>query len=808
MGTLEHFFEDTRFALRSLRKRPSFTLVAILSLAVALGANTAVFSFARAIVLDTLPAPGADRFVILRQHNEMFHMENCCFTHRFFDELRRQDVGFEDVLAVHASPVNLTDQDQTEKLTAEMVSGNYFRMLGVRPLAGRLIDESDDASAGSHVCVISYRLWQERFAGRDVIGRRVLIDTTPFQIVGVTPRGFTGAALHEPHQLEIPASVGAALIGMKGESTFWLELIARLKPGVTMEQATARLNAVGIAIEKQDSMWTHSPRDTFRLIDGSQGIDSRKEQFGRPVLLLFALTLVVLVVACANLTALLLVRSVERSTEAAVRLALGGSRGALLRAFLAESMILAIAGGIAGAALARLLTEALLSMLGWQGEGLARNVQPDGAVFAFGAMITLAAGFMFGWLPAWRAARSDPMNAIRARTGAPSRTIASRLLIAAQMALSFALLFVAGLFIRTLHNLRSIDVGFRPENVALLRIDLSRTTHANNPAPFFDELLRRARELPDTRAASLSTVSVLSGGMMAMGIRIPGFTPANGLMPTSYVTVVSSGYFRTLGIPLIAGRDLTGDDRSHSVAIVNQQFAREFFQGGGLGKSFEFYDGRAVRIVGIAGNAHFRQLREQPEPVMYLPMSGAKDSVPFESTFLQVRAAGDNATMLARLRALVAGIDPRVPVDQATTMEMQIDQALSRERLLAFLSTLTGAIAVLLAAIGLYGVMSFAVAQRRREIGIRMAIGATRQNILAQFLSDSVWMVAAGAALGLPLALASGKAAASLLYGLQAQDAATGLGAAIVLGMIALAAALIPAWRAARVDPAIALRWE
>jgi putative ABC transport system permease protein len=567
---------------------------------------------------------------------------------------------------------------------------------------------------------------------------------------------------------------------------------------------------VGFAIEKLDgSNKTFSPpRDTFSLVDGSQGIESKKEQFGRPVLFLFALTMLVLLVACANLAALLLVRSAERSAEAGVRLALGGSRAALMRAFLAESMTLAIAGGVAGWALARLLTDALLRMLGSQGEGLARKVQPDDTLFAFCATITLVAGFLFGLLPAWRATQSDPMNAIRARAGAPSRTIASRLLIAAQIAFSFALLFVSGLFVRTLHNLRAIDVGFRPENVALLRIDLSRTSHAKSPAPFFEELLRRARELPDTRAASLSTVSLLSGGMMAMGIRIPGYTPPNGVMPTSYFTAVSSGYFRTLGIPLIAGRDLTEDDRTRGVAIVNQQFAREFFQGDALGKSFEFFDGRGVRVVGIAANAHFRRLREEPQPVMYFPMSDGVRDTPFATAFLQVRAAGDDAAKLAQLRALVAEIDPRVPIDQVTTMEMQIDEALARERLLAFLSTSTGATAMLLAAIGLYGVMSFAVQQRRREIGIRMAVGATRQNILAQFLTDTVGMVAVGAALGIPLALTCGKAATSLLYGLQAQDASTGLGAASVLGLIALGAALIPAWRAAHVDPTVALRWE
>jgi len=806
MGIFERILEDLRYSLRSLRRRPSFTLVAIVSLAVALGANTAVFSFARAIVIKTLPVPGADRLVILRQHNEMFHMENCCFTRRFFEELRKQDVGFEELLAVDAADINLTDQDETEKVKAEMVSGNYFRILGVRPLLGRLIEEADDASAGSRVCVIGYRLWQERFGGNDVIGRRVLINTTPFQIIGVTAREFAGAALHETHEIEIPESAGAAILGMDGETTFWLHLIARLKPGVTVPQATARLNAAGLTIQKQQARAANiSALDTFRLADGSQGIDSKKEQFGKPVLLLFGLVGVVLVAACTNLVALLLVRAVERTAEAGVRRALGGSRAALLRPFLVESMVLAIAGGLAGWILARVLTKVLLRMLGTQGEGLARQVQPDSGMFAFCAGVTLAAGIIFGLWPAWRAAQADPLDAMRGKSAPRGRFAASRILVAVQIALSLALLFGAGLFVRTLHNLRSIDVGFHPESVSLLRLDLSRTTHARNAVPFFDDLLHRARELPRTRAASLSTVSVLSGSIMAMGLRIPAYTPPNGMLPTSYFTAVSSGYFRTLGIPLLDGRDFTDDDRKTGAVIVNQQFGRQFFQGDALGKAFQFPDGRAARIVGIAADAHFRRLREEPQPIMYVPMI-----VPAfrDSAYLQVRTTGNESAMAGRLRELVRDMDPRVPVDETTTMEIQIDQALSRERLLAFLSTLTGAIAVLLAAIGLYGVMSFSVLQRTREIGIRIAIGAPRRSILTQFLLESTRMVLAGAALGIPLALACGRAAASLLYGLQPEDAATAIAAAAVLGVIALAAALIPAWRASRVDPTIALRWE
>jgi predicted permease len=807
---IEQLLRDLRFATRALRKSPSFSLVAIASLAIALGANTTVFSFVRAIVLKTLSVKNADRLVILRQRNEMFHMDNCCFTYRFFQELRKQDTGFEEILALNDAEIILTDQEQTEKLTAEIVSGNYFAMLGVHPAMGRLIEESDDQSEGSQVCVISYRLWQERFGGRtDAIGRRVLINNAPFQIIGVSERGFDGAALHQPRDLQIPAAAAKPVMGEINDSTTWAEIIARLKPGVAVEQASARLNVVGLAIENEFGPHL-SGNSPFFMIDGSQGVASGKEQFGKPVLLLLGLVGVVLIIACANLTALLLVRSVERTTEAGVRLALGGSRLALIRHFLAESIVLAIAGGIAAWGLAQLLTHALLKMLGPGADGLQPHVRPDGPIFAFSTALSLAAGFMFGLLPAWRASRCDPLRAIRGIENPAGRSIAARVLIAAQIALSLALLFGAGLFVRTLHNLRSIDVGFRPENLALLHLDLSHTAYGSSGSEqFFEDLLHRARELPETRAASLSTISILSGSMQSVIVRIPGYVSPNRMTPVTYFTTISSGYFRTLGEPLIAGRDFTPDDRAtgtaEGVAIVNQQFAKQFFAGGALDKAFKYGSGRSVRIVGIAGNAHFRWLREDPQPVMYLPVT--QWTYP-QHAYLQVRASAGATAALERLRGLVREMDERVPIDSIATMEMQIDQALARERLLAFLSTLTGGIAVALAAIGLYGVMSFTVARRTREIGIRMAVGAPRAAILNQFLSESAWILLGGIALGIPLALGCGRMAAALLYGLTPQDQLTAAVATAILAMIATAAAIIPAWRAARMDPMSALRWE
>jgi len=522
------------------------------------------------------------------------------------------------------------------------------------------------------------------------------------------------------------------------------------------------------------------------------------------------LVAVVLLVACTNLTALLLVRSVERTREAGVRMALGASRAALFRQFLVESLLLAAVAGVAGWMFSQQLIKILLGLLGSDSEGLATHLRPDATVFGFSAAITLAAGILFGLLPAWRASHADPLGAIQGvavvRPG--KRSVASRLLIVGQIALSLALLFAAGLFARTLHNLRSIDLGFRPENVALLHIDLGGTPYANNGAPqYFDELLRRAQGLPQTRAASLATISILSGSMGSMMLQIPGYVSPNKLPPTTYVASISGGYFRTLGLPLLSGRDFTSTDAGtgEGVAIVNEQFARQFFGGDALGKTFSFGRGRKLRVIGIAGTAKYRWIRENANPVLYVPVTQGKFP---KSLFLQVRTSGEPVAAMERLSALVKQMDPRVPVTRMTTMEVQIDHALSRERLLAFLSTLLGGLAVALATIGLYGVLSFSVARRTREIGIRMAVGAPRKRILALFLGESAWMVCGGIALGIPLALSCGRLAASLLYGLQPQDAGTVAISTVLLALVAFAAALIPAWRAARLNAIAALRYE
>jgi len=798
-SSLGDFARHLRQSIRSLARRPAFASVAVLSLAAGIGANTAVFSLARGIVFKTLPAPGADRMLLIRQHNLSFHLDNCCFGYAFFQELRKTDPDFDGMLAVKPQEIELSESGENEKVNAEIVSGNYFRVLDVRPVLGRLLDESEEASG--RVCVISYDLWQERFGGRsDVIGQQVMLGTEAFQIAGVTQRGFHGAALHSHADLQMPAWMADKLMGGRGSG--WAMILARLKPGVRPEQAEARLNALGKEVQRSTGT-RMGEKDDFFLLDGSQGIGSKKEQYGKPVLMLFLLVAVVLLVACCNLAALLLVRSVERSREAGMRLAIGASRGALVRQFLLESLLLAAVGGAAGWALARAMNRILLSLLDTASAGLAQEAQLDGNVFAFCAGLTLMAGLLFGALPAWRASRVDPLTAIRGAATGGARSILASALIAAQISLSLALLFGAGLFTQTLRHLHAIDLGFDPENLLSVQVE-----HHNNPqtaSAFYQELLQRVRSMDGVRAASLGRTP-LAPNFGAVTVHIPGYAlPAGHAYATANITAVSDGYFRTLGAPLLAGRDFNSDDRDDSPevpVIVNREFAREFFGGDAVGHTFTYGAGVKARVIGVTETTKYRSLREDPSPAMYRPMA------PHYSSTLQVRIAGDSAAAIERVRSLVRSIDSSASLDTVATMEMQIDEGLARERMLAFLSTLLGGISVALAAIGLYGVLAFSVSRRTREIGIRMAVGADRAGIVGMVLRESVWIVAAGVAAGIPLAFGCGRFASALLYGLNAQDARTAVVATLLLAAAALIASLLPAWRAARVDPMTALRSE
>ncbi|MBN9661831.1 MAG: ABC transporter permease [Acidobacteria bacterium] len=808
---LEQLAADVRLAVRTSRKSPSFTLLALGSLSLGLAANTAIFSFVNAIVLKTLPVRDASRLVLLRQNNEMFHMENCCFSYRFFQGIRKQDTGFEDFLGVANIERDVVDGDRRTAVSAELVSGNYFAMLGLRPAMGRLLDEPDDqVEKGARVCVISDRLWRTFFNGAtDVVGRKLVLDKEPFQIVGVTPPGFQGATLHGRVDLQIPSAWAESYYGSRRDQFGWLQLLGRLKPGVSMQAAGLQLNPVGMRLQREIG-YKIDDKDVFLLRDGSQGTGSTKEKLGQPVLLLLSIVGLVLVMACANLAALWLVRSIERAREAAIRVALGATRWAVIRQFLVQSLLLSLVSGAVGWWLAQFFIAALLGLMGPQKESLTQHVQPDPVVLGFFAIVTLGSGLLFGLLPGLRAWRTDPMPLVQSGSlfAAGQRALGYRYLISAQIAVSVALIFTAGLLAQTLHNLRAIDLGFQPQHVVLAYVDFERLNYVEaGAAQAMQSLLSRARALPGAQAASAASINILTGSMASFVLRIPGYVPPKGTPPVAYYASVSPGYFRTMGIPLRQGRDFTMEDRTagESPAIVNEQFAKRFLGGDGVGKPLAYGGGRKVRVIGVVGTTKYRSMKEDPEPIIYLPATG--DSM-LGSAWIQVRSTEQPELVESQLRALIRSADARLPVEQLTTMEAQIDEALAAERLLALLSTALGLLAVGLAAIGLYGVLSYSTARRTREIGIRVAIGADRGSILGMILGESAWMVIAGLLAGLPLALFSGRLIQSQLYGLKPADLTTTVGAGLFLTLISTGAALLPAWRATRVDPASCLRYE
>ncbi len=825
-------FRDLRFALRLLRNNPGYASVAVLTLALGIGPNSAVFSAFDQIFLRLLPVDDPRQLVILEIEGPpapgvaMSDNQQTVFSHPQYLDWKARSGVFQGVIARTSMRALLADGDEGERVAGELISGNFFEVLGVRPALGRLFTSEDDRLEGGHPqVVLSHQFWTRRYAGSDVIDRRIRVNGHPVTIVGVTGPEFRGLLSGGAPDLYMTLAMrkqmipGLYRIPLPERMVRHLNLLARLRPGASRVQAEEAMRLVFQSIiEEELAQFANRIRDPeeFRerrmlLIPALQGIHTLRERVEEPLISVVALVGLVLLIACVNLAGLLMARGLARSRELAVRTAVGASRLQILRQSLLESSIVAVAGGLAGL----LIAFWTLRLLGsWLGEG-ALALELDGRVVAFNFALAAATCPLFGLLPALQASRSSVLPLLKVQTaGGESRTATNlrKGAVVLQVALSLALLVAAGLFARTLHNLKRFDPGFRTEHLLTFSIDPALNGYDSQRGhALYDELQRSLRALPGVRDAAATQLPLLGNQQMASSLSVEGYEAADRENISTRRNVVSPRFFATLGIPVLLGREFREGDRSGApqVAIVNQAFVDRYFEGRNpLGRRLSFAGGSGVEdlpmeIIGVVKNQKSSSLREETRPFAYTPYSQENSLAPMTFYLLGAR---EEAVLGPQVRRTVRDLDPDLPVYGMETMATVRDSRVELERSVALLASAFAAIATLLTAVGLYGLIAYSVTRRRTEMGVRMALGARRREVLTLVLRDAAFYLLAGLVLGLPLALGLGSYLQSQLFGLEAHDPVSVAAAAAVLGTAVLVAALAPALRAAFLDPAQALR--
>ncbi len=846
-------WSDLRFALRQLRKSPVFATVAILSLALGIGANTAVFSVMNAVMLEKLPVRNPDELVLFNwlaeenvgppsssgwQQREpgSKRMTSTSFSFPTFEAFQKQPGDLAEVFAFAPMGSINVAVDGAAELTsgAQLVSGTYHTGLGVTAAAGRLLTLDDDVPSSNPVAVISYRYWQRRFGGEaSTIGKAITVNNVPVTIVGVTAPSFNGAMqVGEVVDITLPLAHEKALArspwdARKGDN-WWLRIMGRLRPGATREQARAQLEGVFHASARDFIRMStlpgapavdpaKIPLPLLRAVPGAQGLYEARQNYEKSLRLLMGLVGLVLLVACANVANLLLARGAARRREIAVRLALGASRSRLIRQLLAESVLLSGLGAALGLVFAYWGAQALLAMKPFGSSALTLETPLDARVLAFSSLAALLTGLIFGLAPALRATRLNLTAEFQggARTlGAGSRSALAQSLMVIQVALSLVLLVGAGLFIQTLRNLQNVDVGFNREHLLLFSANAA-ANGANAPQAhaLYERLRTRFSELPGVTRASFSRVAPLSQSNWTSSVTVPGYVQT-AIYDSVQMNAVGPDYLATLELPLLRGRDFTVRDNTADqpkVAIVNQAFGKKYFGTEDIvGRHFS--TGRDsnltdFEIVGLIRDAQYSNVKSAPKPTALLPYAHLNPSSAGSAAFL-LRYSGSEAALTAALRTAAREIDAGLPLTNIRTQTQQIDRLFTQEKLFAHLCTVFGALALALAAVGLYGLMSYAVLRRTGEIGLRMALGALPGGVLWMVLRESLTLVVLGVLIGIGAAWAATQSISSLLFGLSPTDpAAYALGSVLLL-TVALLAASLPARRAARTDPMQALRTE
>jgi predicted permease len=827
---------DFRLALRGLLRSPVFSIVAILSLALGIGANTAIFTLVDQLILRALPVSHPEELVMLYQQGAHMgaNLGTRMHSYPLYQDLQARAEPLSEVACRRLFPASVSVDNTTERITAEMVSGNFFTMLGVKPAIGRVFNskEDDQVYRGHPVVVLNYDYWMRRFAGdRSVVGKKILVNDYPMTIVGVSAAGFNGIDPAQSAQLRVPVQMMPVMMPEFGwvhvddRRARWVQVFGRLKPGYTVESARAPIQTLFTQVRSYEITlpvakdWSPFARDRFMkgqllLESASTGFSQIRNDFSKALLVLMSMVGLVLLIACANVANLLIARAFMRQKEIAVRLSLGASRGRLVRQLLVESAVLSTAGALVGVGIAVALTRGLLALVPSQGQPILIGASPDARILLFTLALTALTAIVFGLVPALRASRPDVWSTLKdvvgAVVGARGSLFLRKGLVAAQVALSFLLLFGAGLFVRSLQNLRTTDTGVALENLVTFQVAPALSGYDNpRGAIFYQQLLERLRALPGMKSAALATVPILSGDEWDNSMSVEGHRTADGEDMQAFMNAVSPGYFQAMQIPLVEGRDFTSLDikEDSKVAIVNRKFATHFFpNGGAVGKRIGNGIGpRAkldVEIVGVVGDALYEGPREGVHRQVFVPNWGRNSGT------IYARTVANAASVFGAIRNEVRRLDASMPVYEMKTVHAQLDETLLTDRLIALLSAGFGLLATLLASIGLYGVMTFVVASRRKELGLRLALGAQPAFVIWLVMREVILLLAIGLAIGVPAAIGSGRLVASQLYGIQPYDPRIAVATIALLAVVSAAAGFIPARRASRIDPILALRYE
>ena len=823
MNMLMH---DLRYAVRMILKNPAFTVIVVLTLALGIGANTAIFSLVNAVLLRPLPFEDSERLVrVCRQPEDGSELEPMSYLD--YLEYRDRAEVFENLAAFSFIPLSVGVGDENQMRFGQIVTGDYFDTLGVDATLGRMLTPADDLQRGGHpVAVISHGYWRRVFGGRaGAIGETVMLSGQPFTIVGVAPEGFAGAMPVMAPDMWVPMMMLGELRAdsrnqLDSRSAGFLWNIARLKPGVGMAEAQASIHLTASRLKDVDPE-RYEGEDAVLL--PADGVIPMTPAIRRTALAVSALVMtmvgLVLVVACANVANLLLARATRRRREIGIRLAVGASRWRLVRQLLTESLLLALLGGAAGLVLAVWTVDGLVAALPElpYNVSLSLNTAVDGRLLAFTTAASVLTGVLFGLLPALSATNVSVIASLRDDAAAGRfgfrRSLMRDGLVVAQVAVSLVLLAGAGLFIRSLIHAHAINPGFDHANVLAVTLDLgARDMSEGECRVFYEDLLRTTRALPGVESASIEGCPPLTMTISATNFWIEGrpYTDADDERISVAMSRVSADNLRTLGIPLLRGRDFNDrdTDAAPGVAIVNQALADRFWPGEDpLGKriSRTGSEGPYLEVIGVVRTAKYWLIGEAPRPYVYLALS---QNYQPELTSLLVRTTGDPIAAVPSIRAVVREADPNMAAADANSLTRLIGFAMLPARLAAILFGLLGVLALLLASAGLYGVMSYSVSQRTHEIGVRVAIGAQRSDVIRLVLRRGIILTAIGLGIGLVISLVCSRVVSSLLYDISTSDPATFIGVSLILIAVALLACYIPARRATRVDPAVALRYE